>query len=178
MVYEKQVDGSLIALSKDGGYYLCNSNFDKIYPVSFQELKHKFSKFYIGKRNDKWGLIDCLGIKYSEFLFDKIIWFEGDLFLCNNAKGWVFINSKSRNAIGETFKTLISLKNGIATFHNQNEYVFINGYLDIINRVKYLNNDVGFNNAGFAAVQLEDGRKGLIKMNGEWFVEPTILQTN
>jgi hypothetical protein len=30
MVYEKQVNGSIIALKKEGEYYLCDSNFDKI----------------------------------------------------------------------------------------------------------------------------------------------------
>jgi hypothetical protein len=54
----------------------------------------------------------------------------------------------------------------------------VNGYLDIINRVKYTNKDVEFNGAGFAVVQIEDGKKGIIKRNGEWFVEPAILQTN
>ena len=178
MLYEKQVNGSIIALTNEGDYYLCDSNFDKIYPVFFQDLKHKFSKFYIGKRNDKWALLDCLGNMYSDFLYEKIIWFEGDLFLCYNAKGWVLINSNGKNALGETFQTLLSLKNGIATFQNQNEYVFVNGYLDIINRVKYTNKDVEFNGAGFAVVQIEDGKKGIIKRNGEWFVEPAILQTN
>ena len=80
--------------------------------------------------------------------------------------------------IGETFKTLLSLKNGIATFQNQNEYVFVNGYAQIINRVKYTNTDVEFDGAGFAVVQMGDGKKGIIKKNGEWFVEPTIHQTN
>lgn len=177
MLYEKQANGSIIALTKDGDYYLCDSSFAKIYPVSFQELKHKFSKFYMGKRNDKWALLDCLGNMYSDFLYEKIVWFESDLFLCYNTQGWVLINSKSNNVLGETFQILISLKVGIATFQNQNEYVFVNGYTDILNRVKYINNDVEFNGAGFAVVQLEDGRRGLIKMNGEWFAEPAILQT-
>jgi hypothetical protein len=115
---------------------------------------------------------------YSDFLYAKIIWFESDLFLCYNTKGWVLINSKSNNVFGETFQTLISLKEGIATFQNQNEYVFVNGYLDILNRVKYINEDVEFDGAGFAVVQMGDGKKGIIKKNGEWFVEPTILQTN
>jgi hypothetical protein len=178
MIYEKQVDGSIIALSKEGEYYLCDSQFNEIYSIHFQELKHKFSKFYIGKRNNKWALLDCLGNMYSDFLYEEIVWFESDLFLCFNAKEWVIINSKNNNVLGETFKTLLSLKNGIATLQNQNEYVFVNGYLDILNRVKYINEDVEFNGAGFAVVQFEDGRKGLLKMNGEWFAEPAILQTN
>jgi hypothetical protein len=178
MVYEKQVNGSIIALKKEGEYYLCDSNFDKIYPIFFQDLKHKFSKFYIGKRNDKWALLDCFGNIYTRYIYNKIIWFESDLFLCYNTKGWILINSKTNNALGETFQTLLSLKNGIATFQNKNEYVFVNGYLEILNRVKYINNDMGFNGAGFVVVDLEDGRKGLLKMNGEWFAEPAILQTN
>jgi hypothetical protein len=115
---------------------------------------------------------------YSDFLYEEIVWFESDLFLCFNAKEWVIINSKNNNVLGETFKTLLSLKNGIATLQNQNEYVFVNGYAQIINRVKYTNTDVEFDGAGFAVVQFEDGRKGLLKMNGEWFAEPAILQTN
>lgn len=178
MIYEKQVDGSIIALSKEGEYYLCDSQFNEIYSIHFQELKHKFSKFYIGKRNDKWALLDCLGNMYSDFLYEEIVWFESDLFLCFNAKEWVIINSKNNNVLGETFKTLLSLKNGIATLQNQNEYVFVNGYAQIINRVKYTNTDVEFDGAGFAVVQMGDGKKGIIKKNGEWFVEPTILQTN
>jgi hypothetical protein len=178
MVYETQINGCKIALSEDGNYYLCDSQFDKIYPISFQDLKHKFSNYFIGKRNDKWALLDSLGNIHSKFIYEKIVWFESDLFLCYNAKGWVFINSKNNNVLGETFKTLLSLKNGIATFQNKNEYVFVNGYLDILNRVKYINEDVEFNGAGFAVVQFEDGRKGLLKMNGEWSAEPAILQTN
>jgi hypothetical protein len=178
MIYEKQVDGSIIALSKEGEYYLCDSQFNEIYSIHFQELKHKFSKFYIGKRNNKWALLDCLGNMYSDFLYEEIVWFESDLFLCFNAKEWVIINSKNNNVLGETFKTLLSLKNGIATLQNQNEYVFVNGYAQIINRVKYTNTDVEFDGAGFAVVQMGDGKKGIIKKNGEWFVEPTILQTN
>jgi hypothetical protein len=80
MVYETQINGCKIALLEDGNYYLCDSQFDKIYPVSFQDLKHKFSNYFIGKRNDKWALLDCLGNMYSDFLYEKIIWFEGDLF--------------------------------------------------------------------------------------------------
>ena len=80
--------------------------------------------------------------------------------------------------LGETFQSLLSLKNGIAIFQNQNEYVFVNGYFEILNRVKYINNDVEFNGAGIAVVQLGDGKKGMIKKNGEWFVEPYILHTN
>jgi hypothetical protein len=178
MIYEKQVNGSIIALSKEGEYYLCDSQFNEIYSIPFQELKHKFSKFYIGKRNDKWALLDCLGNMYSDFLYEKIIWFESDLFLCHKTTGWVLINTKSKNVLGETFQSLLSLKNGIATFQNQNEYVFVNGYLEILNRVKYINNDVEFNGAGIAVVQLDDGKKGMIKKNGEWFVEPYILHTN
>jgi hypothetical protein len=178
MIYEKQINGSIIALTKEGEYYLCESNFDLLYTLPFQDLKHKFSKYYIAKRNGKWALIDSQGNTYSDFIYEKIVWFESDLFLCYNAKGWVFINSKNNNVLGETFKTLLSLKNGIATFQNKNEYVFVNGYLDILNRVKYINEDVEFNGAGFAVVQFEDGRKGLLKMNGEWFAEPAILQTN
>ena len=102
MIYEKQVDGSIIALTKEGEYYLCDSQFNEIYSIHFQELKHKFSKFYIGKRNDKWALLDCLGNMYSDFLYAKIIWFESDLFVCYNTKGWVLIKSKSNTVYGET----------------------------------------------------------------------------
>ena len=110
LIYENQVNGSIIALTMEDEYYLCDSKFDKIYPGSFQDLKHKCSKFYIGKRNDKWALIDCLGNMYSDFMYEKIILFVGDLFLCYNTKGWVLINSKSNDVLGETFNKLISLK--------------------------------------------------------------------
>ncbi len=175
MVYEKQVDGSLIALSKDGGYYLCNSNFDKIYPVSFQELKHKFSKFYIGKRNDKWGLIDCLGNTYTRFIYNNIIWFEGNLFLCFEME-WKLVNKWNDNVLKESFKKLISLKNGIAVFQNQDELIFVNGYEEIIKRVKFRNDDISFNGADMALVQTVEGKIGWLKKNGKWHLSPTFPQ--
>jgi len=175
MIYEKQVDGSLIALSKDGGYYLCNSNFDKIYPVSFQELKHKFSKFYIGKRNDKWGLIDCLGNTYTRFIYNNIIWFEGNLFLCFEME-WKLVNKWNDNVLKESFKKLISLKNGIAVFQNQDELIFVNGYEEIIKRVKFRNDDISFNGADMALVQTVEGKIGWLKKNGKWHLSPTFPQ--
>ena len=75
--------------------------------------------------------------------------------------------------LGENFNKLISLKNGDAIFQNHNEYVFVNCYLDIVNRVKYINENAEFDDAGFAVVQLEDGRKGLIKKDGEWSANPS-----
>jgi hypothetical protein len=60
MVYETQINGCKIALSEEGNYYLCDSQFNKIYPISFQDLKHKFSNYFIGKRNDKFYLLYSL----------------------------------------------------------------------------------------------------------------------
>jgi hypothetical protein len=176
MIYEKQVNGSIIALKKEGEYYLCGSNFDLIYTIPFQDLKHKFSKFYIGKRNDKWALIDSECNTYSDFIYEKIVWFESDLFLCYNTEGWILINSKSNNALGESFQKLISLKNGIAIFQHNNEYVFINGYEQILNRVKFTNENASFNGADMALIETEDGKIGWLKKNGEWHLTPTILQ--
>lgn len=175
MVYEKQVDGSLIALSNDGGYYLCSNNFDKIYPVSFQELKHKFSKFYIGKRNDKWGLIDCMGNIYTRFIYNNIIWFEGNLFLCFEME-WKLVNKWNDNVLKESFKKLISLKNGIAVFQNKNELIFVNGYEEIVRRVKFKNDDISFNGADMALVQTVEGKIGWLKKNGKWHLSPTFSQ--
>jgi hypothetical protein len=175
MVYEKQVNGSIIALKKEGEYYLCDSNFDKIYPIFFQDLKHKFSKFYIGKRNDKWALLDCLGNIYTRYIYNKIIWFEGDLFLCLE-KEWTLVNKWNVNVLNETFKHLVSLKNGVAVFQNQNELIFVNGYEEIVRRVKFKNDDISFNGADMALVQTETGEIGWLKKNGQWHLTPTILQ--
>ena len=31
----------------------------------------------------KWALIDSQGNTYSDFIYEKIVWFESDLFLCH-----------------------------------------------------------------------------------------------
>jgi hypothetical protein len=177
MVYEKQVDGSIIALKKEGEYYLCGSNFDLIYTKPFQDLKHKFSKYYIAKLNGKWALIDCQGNTYSDFIYEKIVWFEADLFICNSLDKWVMINSKSKNVLGENFQKLISLKNGIAIFQNNNEYVFVNGYEQIFNRVKFTNVNASFNGADMALIENEEGKFGWLKKNGDWHSLPTHIKT-
>jgi len=172
MIYEKQINGSIIALTKEGEYYLCESNFDLLYTLPFQDLKHKFSKYYIAKRNGKWALIDSQGNTYSDFIYEKIVWFESDLFLCYNAEGWILINSKSKNVLGENFQKLISLKNGIAIFQHNNEYVFVNGYEQILNRVKFTNVNASFNGADMALIENEEGKIGWLKKNGDCIVCP------
>jgi|694.fasta_scaffold143397_2 hypothetical protein len=174
MVYETQINGCKIALLEEGNYYLCDSQFNKIYPISFQDLKHKFLNYFIGKRNDKWALLDSLGKIYTKYIYTKILWFEADLFLCYN-DGWTLVNKRNHNVLNEKFKYLISLKNGIAIFQHQNEFIFVNGYEIILNRVRYINDDASFNGADMALIHLEDGRIGWLKKNGEWHLTPTIL---
>ena len=176
MIYERQVNGSVIGLSKEGEYYLCESNFDLIYKLPFQDLQYKFSKYYIGKRNGKWALIDSNGNAYSDFIYEKIVWFEADLFICHSSDKWVMINSKSNNVLGQTFQKLISLKNGIAIFQHNNEYVFVNGYEQIINRVKFINENASFNGADMALVETEEGKIGWLKKNGEWHILPSQIK--
>lgn len=177
MVYEKQVNGSNIALTKEGEYYLCGSNFELIYTLPFQDLKHKFSDYYIAKRNGKWALIDSRGNTYSDFIYEKIVWFEADLFICKISDKWLMINSKSNNVFCESFQKLISLKNGIAIFQHNNEYVFVNGYEQIINSVKFINENASFNGADMALIETEDGKIGWLKKNGDWHSLPTHIKT-
>jgi hypothetical protein len=63
------------------------------------------------------------------------------------------INSKSNNVLGQTFQKLISLKNGIAIFQNNNEYVFVNGYEQYISRVRFINKNALFNSADMALIE-------------------------
>jgi hypothetical protein len=72
---------------------------------------------------------------------------------------------------------LISLKNGIAIFQNNNEYVFVNGYEQIFNRVKFTNVNASFNGADMALIENEEGKFGWLKKNGDWHSLPTNLQT-
>jgi hypothetical protein len=53
MIFERQMDGSKIGYEANGQCYLCASNGRKIFPEHFEELKHNFSRFHIGKRNGK-----------------------------------------------------------------------------------------------------------------------------
>ena len=74
----------------------------------------------------------------------------------------------------EEFTYLISLSDGIAVFLKNREYIFMNGYAQIFRRVNFFNQDADFNGADMALIQTEDGRRGLLKKNGEWYVDPTI----
>jgi hypothetical protein len=57
MVFERQMDGSKIGYTDNGLSYLCGSDGKKIFSKPFEELKHKFSRFYMGKRDGKWALL-------------------------------------------------------------------------------------------------------------------------
>ncbi len=173
MIFERQMDGSKIGYETNGQCYLCTSNGRKIFPDPFEELKHKFSRFHIGKRKGKWALLDTNERVITPFIYTQILWLEADIFLCQ-AENWVVLNSWNIDLLMEGFTYLVCLSDGIAVFLKGNEYTFMNGHAKIFRRINFFNQDAEFNGADMALIQTEDGRRGLLKKNGEWYVEPTI----
>jgi hypothetical protein len=171
MVFERQMDGSKIGYTDNGLSYLCGSDGKKIFSKPFEELKHKFSRFYMGKRDGKWALLDTTGRVITPFKYNQIIWMESDLFLCFS-DAWTLLNSQNIDLLKEEFPCLISLSIGMAIFMKNNEYIFTNGYGQITTRVEFFNKDAEFNGADLALIETRDGKKGLLKKNGEWYVEP------
>jgi len=173
MIFERQMDGSKIGYETNGQCYLCASNGRKIFPEPFEELKHKFSRFHIGKRKGKWALLDTNGRVITPFIYSQILWLEADIFLCQ-AENWVVLNSWNIDLLKEGFTYLVCLSDGIAVFLKGKEYTFMNGHAKIFRRINFFNQDAEFNGADMALIQTEDGKRGLLKKNGEWYVEPTI----
>jgi hypothetical protein len=107
----------------------------------------------------------------NPFIFTQIIWMESDLFLCFS-DNWRLINGQNMDLLNESFPMLISLSGGMAIFMKDNAYIFLNGYGQITTRVEFFNNDAEFNGADLALIETRDGKKGLLKKNGEWYIEP------
>jgi hypothetical protein len=115
------------------------------------------------------------GIIKIQPLYYQIIWFEADLFFARNTEDkWEILNDENQNIHNEKFDVLLRFRDNQATFQKSNEFVFLNGF-GIYNRVKFYNPNVKFDGSGTAIIETEQGEKGLLKINGEWFVSPLSL---
>ena len=131
-------------------------------------------RYIIFEHNNLFGLkVD--GIIKIQPHYHQIIWFEADLFFARNTEDkWEILNDENQNIYNEKFDILLRFRDNQATFQKSNEFIFLNGYA-IYNRVKFYNPNVKFDGSGTAIIETEQGEKGLLKINGEWFVSPYSL---
>jgi hypothetical protein len=131
-------------------------------------------RYIIFKHNNLFGLKVDGKVKIQPH-YHQIIWFEADLFFARNTEDkWEILNDENQNIYNEKFDILLRFKENQATFQKSNEFIFLNGYA-IYNRVKFYNPNVKFDGSGTAIIETEQGEKGLLKINGEWFVSPYSL---
>ena len=131
-------------------------------------------RYIIFKHNNLFGLKVGGKVKIQPH-YHQIIWFEADLFFARNTEDkWEILNDENQNIYNEKFDILLRFKENQATFQKSNEFIFLNGYA-IYNRVKFYNPNVKFDGSGTAIIETEQGEKGLLKINGEWFVSPYSL---
>jgi hypothetical protein len=128
-------------------------------------------RYIIFEQNKLFGLKVNGKVKIQPH-YHQIIWFEADLFFARNTEDkWEILNDENQNIYNEKFDILLRFRDNQATFQKSNEFIFLNGYA-IYNRVKFYNPNVKFDASGTAIIETEQGKKGLLKINGEWFVSP------
>ncbi len=128
-------------------------------------------RYIIFEHNNLFGLKVGGKVKIQPH-YHQIIWFEADLFFARNTEDkWEILNDENQNIHNEKFDFLLTFKDNKATLQKSNEFIFLNGY-GIYNRVKFYNPNVKFDASGTAIIETEQGKKGLLKINGEWFVSP------
>ena len=131
-------------------------------------------RYIIFEHNNLFGLKVGGKVKIQPH-YHQIIWFEADLFFAKNTEDkWEILNDENQNIYNEKFDILLRFRDNQATFQKSNEFIFLNGYA-IYNRVKFYNPNVKFDASGTAIIETEQGEKGLLKINGEWFVSPLSL---
>jgi len=131
-------------------------------------------RYIIFEQNKLFGLKVNGKVKIQPH-YHQIIWFEADLFFARDTEDkWEIIDDENQNIYNEKFDILLRFKENQATFQKSNEFIFLNGYA-IYNRVKFYNPNVKFDGSGTAIIETEQGEKGLLKINGEWFVSPYSL---
>jgi len=131
-------------------------------------------RYIIFEHNNLFGLKVDGKVKIQPH-YHQIIWFEADLFFARNTEDkWEILNDENQNIYNEKFDILLRFRENKATFQKSNEFIFLNGYA-IYNRVKFYNPNVKFDASGTAIIETEQGKKGLLKINGEWFVSPLSL---
>ena len=131
-------------------------------------------RYIIFEHNNLFGLKVGGKVKIQPH-YHQIIWFEANLFFARNTEDkWEILNDENQNIHNEKFDVLLRFRDNQATFQKSNEFVFLNGY-GIYNRVKFYNPNVKFDGSGTAIIETEQGEKGLLKINGEWFVSPLSL---
>ena len=131
-------------------------------------------RYIIFEHNNLFGLKVGGKVKIQPH-YHQIIWFEADLFFARNTEDkWEILNDENQNIYNEKFDILLRFRDNQATFQKSNEFIFLNGYA-IYNRVKFYNPNSRFDASGTAIIETEQGEKGLLKINGEWFVSPLSL---
>jgi hypothetical protein len=130
--------------------------------------------YIIFKQDNLFGLrvLDIIKIQPR---YKEIIWFESNLFFTRDIEDkWEIIDDENQNIHNEKFDFLLRFKDNKATFQKSNEFIFLNGY-GIYHRVKFYNPNARFDASGTAIIETEQGEKGLLKINGEWFISPLCL---
>ena len=131
-------------------------------------------RYIIFEHNNLFGLQVGGKVKIQPH-YHQIIWFEADLFFAKNTEDkWEIIDDENQNIHNEKFDLLLRFKDNKATFQKSNEFIFLNGY-GIYQRVKFYNPNARFDASGTAIIETEQGEKGLLKINGEWYVSPLSL---
>ena len=131
-------------------------------------------RYIIFEHNNLFGLKVGGKVKIQPH-YHQIIWFEADLFFAKNTEDkWEILNDENQNIYNEKFDILLRFRDNQATFQKSNEFIFLNGYA-IYNRVKFYNPNAKFDASGTAIIETEQGEKGLLKINGEWYVSPLSL---
>jgi len=131
-------------------------------------------RYIIFEHNNLFGLKVGGKVKIQPH-YHQIIWFEADLFFARNTEDkWEILNDENQNIYNEKFDILLRFRDNQATFQKSNEFIFLNGYA-IYNRVKFYNPNAKFDASGTAIIETEQGEKGLLKINGEWYVSPLSL---
>jgi len=131
-------------------------------------------RYIIFEHNNLFGLKVGGKVKIQPH-YHQIIWFEADLFFARNTEDkWEILNDENQNIYNEKFDILLRFRDNQATFQKSNEFIFLNGYA-IYNRVKFYNPNARFDASGTAIIETEQGEKGLLKINGEWYVSPLSL---
>ncbi len=131
-------------------------------------------RYIIFEHNNLFGLKVDGKVKIQPH-YHQIIWFEADLFFAKNTEDkWEILNDENQNIYNEKFDILLRFRDNQATFQKSNEFIFLNGYA-IYNRVKFYNPNAKFDASGTAIIETEQGEKGLLKINGEWYVSPLSL---